>query len=514
MANSATATVPASAFGQPAATYPSTLPNDPYWPADLAAAQTNRNHFAEPADNVNYTDYCYVGTHNAFTYPYFYPTVHQQDQTIIGQLEFGVRGLMLDTHDWKSGIIGTRVGTGSVVLSHDTPGSFITTAHKAPNLEYQTLKFELRRVVEFLKVHPQSIVTIILEDYANPATTADEINQVLTEAGLPDKLILRPGDLHGGPFPTLGWMRQNNRRLIIFTQNAATTAVTFSEFVYCFENAYGTSDENALTTDRAESARVPANVPRSLVVFNNFPGPGQGSGVTPTVGMQKDRVEYGAADHLISLAQIRGFAGRRPANGYWADIVTSCVTELEREGKKTIFDYANHENAPDGPLVESHVGYVFTLASNTTHQLAKCHQTHSGGTYYGWCEGHRCRHFLEVQSGAQGHLNPNDTVFIRTSEADMGAYVYLNAETQFNLWYSNNAKGDEKWAVERVDSGTGPIRKGEKVRLKSLRQSTDKGVPMYLSGEHGDSKWYLGTRPNEADGGTANLGIDWIITSA
>ena len=88
--------------------YPASLPDDPYWPQDLREALSNRSNFIEPGDNLKYVDYRYAGAHNAFTYPRFYPAVGQQDQTIIGQLTFGMRGLMLDTWDWT--------GTTSVPL--------------------------------------------------------------------------------------------------------------------------------------------------------------------------------------------------------------------------------------------------------------------------------------------------------------------------------------------------------------------------------------------------------------
>jgi hypothetical protein len=55
---------------------------------------------------------------------------------------------------------------------------------------------------------------------------------VLREAGLADNdLIMKGSDLSGGPFPKLKWMREKNRRLVIFTQNAPTTDVTWTRLI-------------------------------------------------------------------------------------------------------------------------------------------------------------------------------------------------------------------------------------------------------------------------------------------
>lgn len=242
--------------------YPNQLPDDPFWQADLTEAQANADHFQEPLDAVEYADYRYVGTHNAFAYERFFQIVRQQDQSIISQLHFGVRGLMLDTYDWvPPSNEAEKRGPGDVVLSHPDLG-FTSRAQKG-HASYQTLKYELRRVVEFMKVHPKAVITVILEDYANATTTANEIKSVITDAGLAsDDLIFRPSDLNAGAFRTLGWMRQNNRRLVIFTQYAANTDVTFQQFDYCYENKYGTSDENDLCT------RVPSSPPSAVAILD------------------------------------------------------------------------------------------------------------------------------------------------------------------------------------------------------------------------------------------------------
>jgi hypothetical protein len=481
--------------------YPETLPDDPYWQEDLAEAQGNVNNFEEPDDSMSYSDYRYVGAHNAHVYHRLFETVRQQDQTTIGHLTFGVRGLMWDTYDWNDNLKpAVRLGTGDVILSHETPGSFLPNVQKLHNW-YQTLKYELRRVVEFMKENEKAVVTIILEDRADKEQTAAEIKEVMAEAELSDGLIFRPEDKKnfGKSFPTLGWMRSNNRRLVIFTQHAANTDVTFNEFKYCYENGYGTSDERVICAERPESKRIKAA--RSLVVFNHFPGPDQGSGVTPTVDMQKWRVTYATAKEIIYKAQAVGFAKSRLPNGYWADRVVDCVNQLKSDGTLTIFDYVNKLNDGYTKAVKVDHPYYF-FNSSTTRQLAEP----NGG--YAWGTGDAYFHRLEpVDGGGDSFITDGMKVYIK--EAGEGsAGKALNAEGWKNLSYSSTKGGDEEWVIERVDRElAGYIQKGEWVRFKSVRQTRDQNAPRYLSAE---SDGYLATR-STTDKAAENLGIEWVL---
>jgi hypothetical protein len=486
--------------------YPASIARDPYWSEDLAEALTNKPRFIEPGDDVNYEDYRYVGAHNAFVYNRFYEVVRQQDQTILGQLTYGVRGLMLDTYDWPSPTTDTKVGSGSVALSHGGFGDGTRLQKGTWNTEFQTLKYELRRVVEFMKANPKAVITIILEDYADPARTSAAVGGVVIEAGLAaGALLFTPADYRsaGNSFPTLGWMRTHNKRLLVFSQNAAETANVFHEFDHFFENAYGTSDERALCSERSESAASKA-AGRKLVAFNHFPGPGQGSGVTPTTEMQKWRVEYGTAEAIMLKAKRAGFAGGRTFNGYWVDRVIDCSNHLEEEGDLTVFEYVNDLNTGhDLRLVEEGRGYHITSAAARNYHLAKYEGSYAtaGKT--------AVSHRLQTAAAVRPELIADKAkVYLRTTAPGAGANDYLNAEDQFNLWYSGKAGTDEEWTVMRVDPrNTGPLRFGETVRFKSRRQSEDARAPRYLSRE---SDNYLGTR-GEKDADPKNKGIDWII---
>ncbi|HLJ31304.1 MAG TPA: hypothetical protein VKU36_02605 [Candidatus Babeliales bacterium] len=323
----------------PAIPLPLAIPtnsNDHYWSADANKANSITNHFVEPDDSINYTNYRYVGAHNAYSYtPHFFLIAYQQDQTILSQLSYGVRGLMLDTYPWTLTAPNTLVGptSSTIALSHDTPGSALAAIQKGTTI-YQSLQFELRRVVEFLKANPKAVITIILEDYADWLQTAVEIKDVMIEAQY--NPLFTFADLVNNQWPTLGWMRQHNKRLVIFTQRAPHTDVTFSEFLYTAENQYDTVNATALCQPRAES-----HVNGPLVVFNSF----EGTGITPPLVLTSYQASYNTAKSLTTNCQTQHFAGGRTFNGYWIDRVIDSCDLLYGLNQKTIFEYVNQLNA-------------------------------------------------------------------------------------------------------------------------------------------------------------------------
>lgn len=307
--------------------------NDAAWPKDAQEANKNTNHFVEPSDDTKYADYRYVGTHNAHVYPKFFKVVRQQDQSLLGQLSYGVRGLMLDTYAWDLGWPSTLVGPkdSKVCLSHPKPGALAFT--QKGNTTYQSLKYELRRIVEFMKVNPQAVITIVFENYSDNPGLAKEIKDVMTEAKYDP--VFKVSDLPG-EWPTLGWMRTNNKRLVLFTQTGDNTDVTFSQFAYMTENQYSTTNENELCSLRTESKND-----KPLVAFNHF----SGLAVTMPIISTRDRVEYTVVKRVTTNCQAKKFANGRLFNGYWADRIVDSCNDLYGKNKKTVFEYVNELNA-------------------------------------------------------------------------------------------------------------------------------------------------------------------------
>jgi|SRR5581483_2018414 len=314
------------------------LPDDPFWKEDAIEANKNPNRFQEASDATNYADYRYVGAHNAHTYPRFFQTVRQQDQTTLGMLTYGIRGLMWDTYNFDlSAPTQIRGPEGAkVCLSHGKPG-VLAFSQKGHN-SYQSLQYELRRVIEYMKVDKQAIITIVLENYAQMAQTNKEIAAVTTAANYDP--IFKPSDWRNQPsqsWPTLGWMRQNNKRLIIFTQFGSNSSHSWREFQSCIENQYSTTDENKLCEQREESQN---NSPRNIVIFNNF----SALAVTQATRDSKNHVSYDAVKRIITNCQQKNFANKRLFNGYFADRIIDSCNDLYEHNQKTIFDYVNELN--------------------------------------------------------------------------------------------------------------------------------------------------------------------------
>jgi len=318
------------------------LPDDPFWKEDAIEANNNINHFEEGSNDTNYADYRYVGAHNDHVYHRFFEVVRQQDQTLLGRLTYGIRGLMWDTYDfnlsWPAAIRGPE--GAKVCLSHPAPG-FLAFTQKGHN-SYQSLQYELRRLIEFMKVTPNAVITLVLENYASTAQTNAEIAAVLKAANYDP--IFKPmdwpqADQANQEWPTLGWMRANNKRLVIFTQFGLNSVYTWREFTHCIENQYSTTDENILCNQREESQKLD-QLQRKLVIFNNF----NGLAVTQATSSTKNQVSYDTSKRVTTNCQAKNFAHKRLFNGYFADRIVDSCNDLYEHGQKTVFEYVNELN--------------------------------------------------------------------------------------------------------------------------------------------------------------------------
>jgi len=319
------------------------LPDDPFWREDAIEANNNICRYIEPADSILYSDRREVAAHNAHVYHRFFEVVRQQDQTILGLLSYGVRALMIDTYDftlgWPSAIRGPE--GSKVCLSHGQPG-FIAFTQKGHN-SYQSLAYEGRRIIEFMRYAPKAVITIYIEDYANLAQTVKEIKATVQAANY--NPLFTPKDWPAASntatqtWPTLGWMRQNNKRLVIFTQNSPNTDVTWGQYNYSIENRYSTTNQDELWQERAESMNK-RSYPRKNVIFNNF----SGIAVTQATSSTRNQVAYNTVKPLTAFCQNKGFAQKRIFNSYAADrIIDSCNDLLENK-MATIFNYVNELN--------------------------------------------------------------------------------------------------------------------------------------------------------------------------
>jgi hypothetical protein len=320
---------------------------------DIAQAKGNKDCFIEPADGLNYVDYHYLGAHTAEKYPRFFPQYSLQNQTIPGMLYAGVRGLMLSAYSWTLGWSTMERQGFSIVCSHPTKESKVLRKNGKPL--YQTLYYEMNRIFNFLKSHPKAVITVFLYDFKSEWTnTENVIEKILRDMrGIIEKNeynpILKPADWPAaqqkGEWPTLGWMRQNNKRLVIFTQTCDQhTTMTWPVKQYFWTNVYGTVDDNLICTPEKESALEADKKNRKLVSFGCFGG----VAYVPDAKVARDItycLDYDIAKRLTTGCQKKGFGKAKLPNCYWADRIIGGLDALRKEGKKTACDYINELNA-------------------------------------------------------------------------------------------------------------------------------------------------------------------------
>ena len=184
-------------------------------------------------------DVAFAATHNSFgsvTIPSF--LFGQQDGTIADQLQFGIRGFLIDTYYGFPTADRVRTDTASLpkrevaveqlgepaVKAAESIRSRIGSAPSAPRriylchgfCELGAVPFEatLDELRTFMVENPGEVVIIINQD---EGVAPPDIAQAFEQAGLGD-LIYR-GPL--GPFPTLAQMVQSDQRLVVMAENDA-----------------------------------------------------------------------------------------------------------------------------------------------------------------------------------------------------------------------------------------------------------------------------------------------------
>jgi hypothetical protein len=185
-----------------------------------------------------YDEVSYATTHNAMSNAQDSFTLPNQQYDVTRQLEDGVRGLMLDTHD-SAGVV--------------------SLCHALCQLGQRPLVDTLIEIREFLEREPYEVVSIIFESYVSAADTA----AAFTAAGL-DPYLHAQGV--AAPWPTLREMIATDRRLVVFTDSGGGTFPWYHHvWNYAFETHYSFATPAQLSC--APNRGNPAN---RLFILNHF----------------------------------------------------------------------------------------------------------------------------------------------------------------------------------------------------------------------------------------------------
>ncbi|MFH1644556.1 MAG: hypothetical protein ABIA74_05270 [bacterium] len=254
-----------------------------------------------PDPRLRFDEICYLATHNCnSSYAYGYIPYAQQKLPIKEQLDIGVRCLLPDI--WPTELqtnseckrkenepIDEYAKRATIRMCHGPckinpylrPKNTLKNLAKLKKIKKMVTPLfseMLETVKNFLVSNPNEILTIFLENYAD----RDLVDYILKQIpGLTD-LIFKPGDWifkeNNYYWPTIRWMIESNKRLVIFNDRSfdketgenEQTKYTFPTWQYVIENMYGTTDKKA-RQERGESYdKKRPGWPRKLLLLNYF----------------------------------------------------------------------------------------------------------------------------------------------------------------------------------------------------------------------------------------------------
>lgn len=168
-----------------------------------------------------------------------------QEHGITRQLEDGVRGLMLDVHDYTD--------------PEDPADTRPYLCHALCELGKQPLEEGLAEIRAFLDCHPREVVTIIFESYVSAASIAHAFEKS-------DLVRYARAQPLGEPWPTLGELIGEDERLIVFTDyDPGAPGWYMDQWAYAWQNPYAakTAADFSCDVDRGSGDS-------SVFIMNHF----------------------------------------------------------------------------------------------------------------------------------------------------------------------------------------------------------------------------------------------------
>lgn len=199
--------------------------------ATAAVVTTAIPNSAPPATCNGYASLChkpydavsFLATHNSMSSSDAGFINAEQDPTIVGQLNNGVRALLIDFHYWRTAAPVERYlrrlpapsrAALTPLISDIGARPGVWLCHVACQLGATPAVPALHAIGDWLRAHRDAVVTLIIEDHTNPADTMT----TLERAGLRRYAWSQPSP--GSPWPSLGEIVRSNRRLVLFTERA------------------------------------------------------------------------------------------------------------------------------------------------------------------------------------------------------------------------------------------------------------------------------------------------------
>ena len=180
----------------------------------------------------------YVTTHNAMSNAEDNWQAPNQNKNLRHQLEAGVRGLMLDVHEYGDGI---------------------ELCHGFCQLGHLPVADGLEIIADYLHAQRGEVVTIIFESYTSAANIAD----AFAASGL-DRYV--HAHTAGTPWPTLRELIDSDERVIVLTDREGGTLPWYMDvWAHAFETHYAAETTADFSCDMNRGTAGNA-----LFIFNHF----------------------------------------------------------------------------------------------------------------------------------------------------------------------------------------------------------------------------------------------------
>jgi hypothetical protein len=256
-----------------------------------AAATTTTCNGSEALCDRPLTRVVLPATHNSMSVPSRGWFSAEQDRPIGGQLEDGIRGLLLDTHyadRLENGNVRTFFGSTAKLnlaveqgdLSQESVDAALRLrdrlgyrgegergmylCHTFCELGATPLADGLKDIRDFLVTHPEDVVVVVNQDYVTPKDFVGAIE----DAGLTQYAFTPPA---GSAWPSLRTMIDSGRRLMLLAENEAGAAPWYQlayerlveETPFTFPPGYLTNPANLPAS--CEPNRGPEGAPLFLI---------------------------------------------------------------------------------------------------------------------------------------------------------------------------------------------------------------------------------------------------------
>lgn len=266
---------------------------------------------------LRYDEVAQLASHNAMATSQDRFIAPLQDPSVTGQLNEGVRALLLDTHRWETPPqITERLADSdftpamqrqirSVLDTVDPPRKGVWLCHAVCRGGALPLVPELEKIGDWLEQNPSDVVTLVVQDGISGADT----RTAMRRAGLAD-LAFTPDEDPDKAWPTLGEMIDEDRRLVVFAEKADGPAPWYRNFYrYGMETpfAFRTPADMTCEPNRGGDGK-------RLFLMNHF--------ITNSGGSRLDAGRINARDFVLDRARACEQARGRPVNLVAVDYAT------------------------------------------------------------------------------------------------------------------------------------------------------------------------------------------------